>query len=134
MPVKDFVNALARASEIRLTVIGRKSRRRISVPVWFALEDDTLYSLPVNGSDTQWYRNVLKNPSIEVRAGRHRVSVKAKPVTDRRKVRKVIELFRESYGASDVKRYYTKFDVAVAVPLSRARAVAARRRAGATGA
>jgi deazaflavin-dependent oxidoreductase (nitroreductase family) len=131
--VKDFVNTLQRTSEIQLTVVGRKSRRRISFTAWFALEDSTLYLLPVNGSDMQWYKNVLKNPSIEVRAGRQRVSVKARPITDRRRVRKVVGLFRENYGAGDVKRYYTKFDVAVELPLSRARAVAPRRRSATAG-
>ena len=29
---------------------------------------DKLYLLPVQGSDTQWYKNVLKNPSIRIDA------------------------------------------------------------------
>ena len=29
----------------------------------------------------------------------------------------MVEKFREKYGAGDVKKYYTKFDVAVLVPL-----------------
>jgi len=31
-------------------------------------EDEKLYLLPVHSSDTQWYRNMLKNPSIRVDA------------------------------------------------------------------
>jgi hypothetical protein len=50
---------LSRYREINLTVTGRKSGRAISIPVWFVLEDDKLYLLPVQGSDTQWYKNVL---------------------------------------------------------------------------
>ena len=60
---------LSRSREINITVTGRKSGRAISIPVWFVLEDDTLYLLPVQGSDTQWYKNVLKNPSIRIKAG-----------------------------------------------------------------
>ena len=33
-------------------------------------------------------------------------------------VNSVIEKFREKYGAKDVKKYYSKFDVAVVVELS----------------
>jgi hypothetical protein len=33
--------------------------------VWFVWDDGKLYLLPVKGSDTQWYKNVLKNPSID---------------------------------------------------------------------
>jgi hypothetical protein len=30
----------------------------------------------------------------------------------------VVEKFREKYGASDVKKYYSKFDVAVVVAMN----------------
>ena len=39
------------------------------------------------------------------------------PITDPAKVQEVVEKFRAKYGAEDVKKYYSKFDVAVAVPL-----------------
>jgi len=55
---------LTRYRRIKITVIGRKSGKTISIPVWFVLEDKNLYLLPVQGSDTQWYKNLLKNPSI----------------------------------------------------------------------
>jgi hypothetical protein len=58
----------SRYRQIKLSVIGRKSEQTISVPVWFVLEGDTLYLLPVQGSDTQWYKNVLKNSSIRIDA------------------------------------------------------------------
>src|SRR6267378_1905231 len=55
---------LSRSREINISVIGRKSGRTISNPVWFVMDEDKLYLLPVQGSATQWYKNVLKNPSI----------------------------------------------------------------------
>jgi len=55
-------DSLSRYREIKITVTGRKSGRAISNPVWFVLEDGKLYLLPVQGSDTQWYKNVLKKP------------------------------------------------------------------------
>ena len=45
---------LSRYREIKISVTGRKSGRAISRPVWFVLEGDKLYLLPVQGSDTQW--------------------------------------------------------------------------------
>ena len=104
---------LSRSREINITVTGRKSRRAISIPVWFVLEDDTLYLLPVQGSDTQWYKNVLKNPSIRINAGGAEAEVRAVPVKDAAQVKSVVEKFRAKYGAKDVKKYYSKFDVAV---------------------
>jgi deazaflavin-dependent oxidoreductase (nitroreductase family) len=104
---------LSRSREITITVTGRKSGRAISIPVWFVLEPEKLYLLPVQGSDTQWYKNVLKNPSIRIKAGRAEGEFKVVPITDATQVSSVVEKFREKYGAKDVKKYYSKFDVAV---------------------
>jgi hypothetical protein len=49
-------------------VIGRKSGRTISNPVWFVLDGENLYLLPMQGSDTQWYKNLLKNPKMRIDA------------------------------------------------------------------
>jgi deazaflavin-dependent oxidoreductase (nitroreductase family) len=109
----DLATRLARSQEINITVIGRKSGRTISNPVWFVLEEDNLYLLPVHGSDTQWYKNALKNPSLEIEAGGTKAEFKAIPITDGKQVTSVVEKFRKKYGASDVKKYYAKLDVAV---------------------
>lgn len=72
---------LSRFREIKITVTGRKSGRSISTPVWFAWDDDNLYLLPVQGSDTQWYKNVVKNPRLRIDAWDARAECKAVPVT-----------------------------------------------------
>ena len=109
---------LSRCREIKITVTGRKSGRKISNPVWFVLEGDQLYLLPVQGSDTQWYQNVLQNPQIRIDARGAKAAFEAEPITAAKGVKSVIEKFREKYGAEDVKKYYSKFDVAVLVDLS----------------
>jgi hypothetical protein len=91
----------------------QKIREDISNPVWFVAEGEKLFLLPVHGSDTQWYRNVLKNPSIRIDARGTEAEFRAVPITDAKTVKSVIERFREKYGAGDVKKYYSKFDVAV---------------------
>src|SRR6266852_8140766 len=108
--VKD---RLSRFREIKISVTGRNSGRTISIPVWFVLEGEKLYLLPVQGSGTQWYKNVLKNPSIRIEAGGAEAERKVAPVTDPKQVSSVVEKFRAKYGASDVKKYYSKFDAAV---------------------
>ncbi len=104
---------LARYRELNITVTGRKSGRAVSIPVWFVWDEDQLYLLPVTGSDTQWYKNVLKKPVIRIDARGAEGEVKAAPVTDAKQVAAVVEKFRAKYGAGDVKKYYAKFDVAV---------------------
>src|SRR5436309_6116019 len=102
MSMKEIKERLARYRQIELSVIGRKSGRTISIPVWFVLEGDKLYLLPVQGSDTQWYKNVLKNPSIRIEARGVGAEFRAKPITESKTVKSVVEKFREKYGAKDV--------------------------------
>jgi deazaflavin-dependent oxidoreductase (nitroreductase family) len=108
---------LTRYQQIKISVTGRKTGKTITVPVWFVLEDNTLQLLPVRGSQTQWYQNVLQNPQIRIDARGAKAAFQAEPITAAREVKSVIEKFREKYGAEDVKKYYSKLDVAVLVDL-----------------
>jgi deazaflavin-dependent oxidoreductase (nitroreductase family) len=103
---------LSQSSEINITVTGRTTGKLISRPIWFVWDAGTLYLLPVKGSDTQWYKNVLKNPTIRIDVHGAEAEVQAVPVTDTKQVSSVIEKFRAKYGAGDVMKYYSKFDVA----------------------
>jgi hypothetical protein len=77
MSKRDLID-LSTANEIDLTVKGRKSGQDISRPVWFVHKDDKLYLLPVQGSDTNWYRNVLKKSKCENFGTKTRVERKSK--------------------------------------------------------
>jgi deazaflavin-dependent oxidoreductase (nitroreductase family) len=109
---------LSRDNEITITVTGRKSGRSIALPIWFARDGGKLYLLPVKGSDTQWYKNALKNPSIRIDAGGIQRELTVVAISDATQVKSVIEKFRDKYGADDVKKYYSKFDVAVVAQMS----------------
>ena len=63
--------------------------------------------------DSGWYKNVLKNPSIRIEAAGAEGEVQAVPFKEAKQVKSVVEKFRAKYGASDVKKYYSKFDVAL---------------------
>ena len=112
----DFRTALQGANEIEITVTGRKSGRSLSYPVWFALDGDKLYLLPVKGSDTEWYKNLRKTPTIRLTARGKTFTANARFLTDEAQLDKVLEKFRDKYGRN-VKSYYPKYDVAVEVPL-----------------
>jgi len=91
MKESELKERLTRYRQIKLSVIGRKTGQAISIPVWFLLEGEKLYLLPVQGSDTQWYKNVLKNPSIKIKAGGTEAELKAIPTTDAKQVWSVVE-------------------------------------------
>ena len=119
MSKADLYKRLDKVSEITLSVKGRKSGRDIPRPVWFVHEGNTLYLLPVQGSDTNWYKNLLTDPTlkISVNGGGGEIPVRGKPITDRNSVDDIVRKFKSKYGEGDVKRYYPKADVAVEVPL-----------------
>jgi len=112
-----LTDRLSRSREINITVTGRKSGRAISIPVWFVLDGDRLYLLPVKGSDTQWYKNVLKNPLIRIDAHGAEAEFHALTIIDAKQVSSVVQKFRAKYGAGDVKKYYSKFDVAALIQM-----------------
>jgi hypothetical protein len=117
MSKADLHQRLDRVSELTLSVKGRKSRREIPRPVWFVHEHNTLYLLPVQGSDTNWYKNLLANPTLKISINGVEASAEGKPITDSNRVRDIIRKFKSKYREGEVKKYYTKFDVAAEVPL-----------------
>jgi deazaflavin-dependent oxidoreductase (nitroreductase family) len=118
MANEEFSQALESSREIELTVTGRKSGREISMPVWFVREGEKLYLVPVNGSDSDWYKNVLKVPTIRLAAGRAQLSAPATAIPDPAEVSEILDKFRAKYGARDVAAYYPKQDAAVDVRLA----------------
>jgi hypothetical protein len=69
------------------------------------MDRDKLYLLPLQGSDTQWYKNALKNSKLQITAGGVEDAFKAVPMTEHKGVSCVVDKFRDKYGASDVKKY-----------------------------
>jgi deazaflavin-dependent oxidoreductase (nitroreductase family) len=107
---------LQNASEIEITVTGRTSGRSLTYPIWFAVDGDKLYLIPVKGSDTEWYKNLRKTPTIRLPARRKTLTASPRFLTDQEQLDQVLEKFRAKYGRN-VKSYYPKYDVAVEVPL-----------------
>jgi deazaflavin-dependent oxidoreductase (nitroreductase family) len=106
MPEDAFTRALKKANEIEITVTGRNTGKTISLPVWFVHEDDTLWLLPVKGSKTQWYQNVLKNPTMTIKAGKEERTLKPQVVKTATNVGNVIQSFQQKYKPALVAKYY----------------------------
>ena len=120
MSKADIRQRLERASEIRLSVKGRKSGRDIPRPVWFVHEGGTVYLLPVRGSDTNWYKNLLVDSTLKISVnggGEEIPAARGQLITDSNRVNDIVKKFKSKYGEGDVKKYYPKTDVAVEVTL-----------------
>jgi deazaflavin-dependent oxidoreductase (nitroreductase family) len=114
-----FTEALTSRDELTIEVTGRSTGRQISVPVWFVTEEDEkkLYLVPIHGSDSDWYRNLVATPRLQLTADRARVSASATPIGDPARVHQVVENFRAKYGNQQVASYYSRTDAAVEVSL-----------------
>jgi hypothetical protein len=45
------------------------------------------------------------------------MAVESKAITERNRVDDIVKKFKSKYGEGEVKKYYTKFDVAIEVQL-----------------
>jgi len=69
---------------------------------------------PVQGSKTNWYKNMLAGSKLNISVnGVKVVTATGKPITNNNGVDAVVNKFKSKYGEGDVKKYYTKFDIAV---------------------
>jgi hypothetical protein len=116
MARQAFVKFLEEHDQITIAVEGRRSERIIANPVWFVLHGGSLWLLPVRGSRTEWYRNLLVSPRIKIQTGREELNALARTVDDPKTVKLVVEWFKEKYTSTEIARYYTGLDVAVEVP------------------
>jgi hypothetical protein len=80
-------------------------------------EGNTLYLLPVQGSETNWYKNLLVDPTLKISVNCVETPARGKPITNSSTVNDILKKFKSKYGEEEVKKYYRKFDVAAEVIL-----------------
>lgn len=73
--------------------------------------------LPVQGSGTNWYKNLLVDPTLKISVNGVEILAIGKLITDSNRVDEITRKFKSKYGEAEVKKYYTKFDAAVGVTL-----------------
>jgi len=102
-PLPEVVAALARvgdASTIELTTTGRRSGRLHTRPIWFVVRDGAILVQSGKEGKTDWYRNVLANPTVTVRADRYTFRGRARPLKDPEEVVRVHRLFLDKYTSA----------------------------------
>ncbi len=115
----NFVEAVKGKSELELTVTGRRTKKAHSMTVWFCADADKIYLIPVNGTDTEWYKNILRDSSITLTIGKTSVKSKAETITEPNRVKKIVELFAKKYARmGEMNKWYKKLDVAIEIALA----------------
>jgi hypothetical protein len=110
-----FTAALRDTQQIDVSVTGRVSGRRITVPVWFVEENGTVDLLPVHGSDSDWYKNALAAQALQLTAEEASITGEPRRLEDPARVQEVVSKFQAKYGADQIAAYYPKTDVALEV-------------------
>ncbi|MGC8577259.1 MAG: nitroreductase/quinone reductase family protein [Thermoproteota archaeon] len=115
MSWEDAREALKKNEEIKITFVGRKSKKKVSTPVWYVFENNSILLLPVSGSKTNWFKNVAVTPQIDIEVDSIKISGKCEILTNKKDVEYVVAKFKEKYGEEEIKKWYSGFDVAVRV-------------------
>jgi deazaflavin-dependent oxidoreductase (nitroreductase family) len=113
MSSAEFQPALLNSEELQLTTVGRRSGRDSSRPVWFVLDGERMYLLPGDGTDSQWYKNLLQTPTIRLSARGTTQSATTTPITEASAVSAVVAAFEEKYGRRQIEALYPHREVAV---------------------
>ena len=80
-----------------LTTQGRRSGKARVTPLQYERVDDALVVASARGTGSDWYRNLLADPRVEVRAGRTRFTATAETCTDPARIADFLEFRLERH-------------------------------------
>ena len=80
-----------------LTTTGRVTGRLHEIEIWFVIHDNTLHLLAGGKHESDWVKNLIKNPSVTVRIARHTFAGKARIVMDEKEEMKARIALAEKY-------------------------------------
>ena len=66
-----------------LTTIGRVTGKPHKIEIWFGLNGNLLYLLSGGMDKSDWVKNLMKNPSVTVKVGKHTFKATARLVKDK---------------------------------------------------
>jgi deazaflavin-dependent oxidoreductase (nitroreductase family) len=76
------LTALADESYCYLTTTGRVSGEPREIEIWFGLEGSTLYMLSGGRDRSDWVKNLIREPRVNVRIAGQTFEGRARPVSD----------------------------------------------------
>jgi len=76
-----------------ITTTGRKSGKRISTPIGYQRDGDTIVAFNVGGA-SNWYKNLAKNPVVTLEFKKQTQQMRAIYVTDADEINQIFELYK----------------------------------------
>lgn len=74
--VRFMDNSVVNEKYVYLTTFGRRTGKRHTVKIWFAIANGRIY-LSHEGASTDWMKNILKNNDVEFKIGERKFKGKA---------------------------------------------------------
>ena len=94
------VQALNSEQFCHLTTTGRVSGQPREIEIWFGVRGQTLYMLSGGRDQSNWVKNIKKDPSVSVRIGRRTFMGSGRIVTDRKEDQVARKLLLAKYASS----------------------------------
>jgi deazaflavin-dependent oxidoreductase (nitroreductase family) len=99
--MKSLLDIPTREDFCYLTTTGRVTGKPHQIEIWFGLRDRSFYLLSGGGDRSDWVRNLLKDPSVTVRVGKHIFSATARVITDEKEEKEARYMLAEKYNEWD---------------------------------
>ena len=91
------LSQLASQDYCYLTTKGRVSGRPHEIEIWFGNKNNSFYLLSGGGYDSDWVKNLLKDPNVTVRIAKHIFIGKARIVEDEKEETTARYILAEKY-------------------------------------
>jgi deazaflavin-dependent oxidoreductase (nitroreductase family) len=124
MPNNDFTKLLSSFSEEEycyLTTTGRVTGNPHEIEIWFAVHDNSVYLMAGGKYESDWVKNLLKNPSVSVRIANHTFAGTARIVNDEAEEMKARYALAEKYQEWDEGKtlsHWAKTALPIAIDVS----------------
>lgn len=78
----QLLNSLSSQDYCYLTTIGRVSGNPHEIEIWFGANGDRIYLLSGGGTDSDWVKNLIAYPSVNVRIAKQHFAGTTRLVTE----------------------------------------------------
>lgn len=91
-----LLSQLANEDYCYLTTTGRLSGRPHEIEIWFGVQKDSIYLMAGN-HNSDWVKNLLKDPNVTVRIAKHRFTGTARVVKHQKEEMAARYILAEKY-------------------------------------
>ena len=95
--LRKLLSSLSAEEYCYLTTTGRVTGKFHEIEIWFVVHDNILHLLAGGKYESDWVRNLIKNPTVSVRIAKHTLAGTARIVTDETEEMKARTAMAEKY-------------------------------------